>query len=168
MSDPSPTYNLDNISSSYPAENADDVTHTLEELSQAVGNIEAPLVTATTVWPFTLYPDTITLDRTKLTVTRRKMMKAAEVQSIRVEDILNITANVSLFFGSISIATRFFTPDKPVTVNFFKRGDALRIKRIAQGYLIARQQNIDCTNLSNEELSKVLDELGHVPPEDRV
>lgn len=141
---------------------------TRQKLVQAIGDSYDVLVRANTVFPLTLFPDTITIDRAQLTITRRTFLYTAEVLSIRIEDILNVTANVGPFFGSIRIATRFFNPDKPYVINYFWRADALKVKRVAQGYLIARQREIDCSALTTPELAITLDELGKVAPEDKV
>lgn len=141
---------------------------TAEELVQAIGDSHDILVRAQTVFPMTLFPDTLTVDRSKITITKRDFLQAAEVLSIRIEDVLNITATVRPVFGSIKITTRYFSPDKPYTIDHFWRADALKIKRIVQGYLIARQKDIDCTTLSTAELAKTLDELGKVAPEEKV
>jgi hypothetical protein len=141
---------------------------TAEELAEAIGTSQDVLVRAQTVFPFTIFPTTIAMDRTKISITERDFFKAGEVLSIRIEDILNITANVGPFLGSVTISTRFFNPEKPYVVNKLSRKDALRIKRIVQGYLTARQQNIDCSNLPTRELAVMLDELGKVAPADRI
>jgi hypothetical protein len=140
---------------------------TKNELAEAVGNSEEVLVRAQTVFPLTLFPSTVSVDRTKIAITERNFLKSGEAISIRIEDVLNVTAAVGPFFGSISIASRFFNPE-PYKVEHLKRSDALRIKRILQGYLLARQQEIDCSALSATELAKTLDELGQVPNEERV
>lgn len=140
-----------------------------EELVEAIGESRDILVRAKTVFPLTLFPDTISLDRTKLTITHRDFFKAGDVLSIGIEDILNVAATVGPFFGSITITTRFFDQDnKPYKVDHFTRADALKIKRIAQGYVIAKQKGVDCSALSNPELTKLLDELGKVAPAEKV
>lgn len=130
------------------------------ELAQTINHSHEILVTARTVFPFTLFPDTVTLDRAKLTIAHREFFWTGEVMSIRIEDILNVTADVGPFFGSLKIYTRFFQNDKPYSVSFLRREDALRIKRILQGYVIALQKNIDCSTLPTPELAKMLDDLG--------
>jgi hypothetical protein len=130
------------------------------ELSQTISSSHEVLVQATTVFPFTLFPDTVTLDRAKLTIAHREFFGVAEVMSIRIEDILNVTADVGPFFGSLKIFTRFFSTDRPYTTSFLRRRDALRIKRILQGYIIALQKDIDCSSLPTKELANMLDELG--------
>jgi len=131
-----------------------------QQLSQAIGGAQDVLFSATTVFPFTLFPDTITVDRAKLSVAKRMFFQVAEAMTIRIEDILNVTADVGPFFGSVKIATRFFDTKKPYTVNYLWRHDALKLKRIMQGYIIAKQQNIDCSSLSAPELTMLLDKLG--------
>jgi hypothetical protein len=141
---------------------------TAHDLVDAIGNSNDVLVRAETVFPFTLFPTTVAVDRTKISITERDFFKAGEVLSIRIEDLLNITTHVGPFLGSIKISTRFFNPEKPYVVDKLKRADALKIKRIVQGYLIARQENIDCSSLPTKELSIMLDEMGKVSPEDRL
>lgn len=131
------------------------------KLKKAVGGSRETLVSATTVFPFTLFPDTITIDRTKMTIAHRSFFQVAEVVSINIADILNITANVGPFFGSLVMTTRFYESDNlPFEVNYLRREDALRIKRILQGYVIAVQKHIDCSVFEKDELVKMLDQLG--------
>lgn len=136
------------------------------ELAKAVGGAQEILASATTVFPFTLFPDTVTVDRTKLTLAHRAFFGIAEVVSIRVEDILNVMANVGPFFGSLQVSTRYFDSNthKPYTVNWLWRKDAQRIKRILQGYIVAKKEKVDCSALSAKELATMLDRLGSGAP----
>jgi hypothetical protein len=138
----------------------------VRELTKAVGNAHEVLLTATTVFPFTLFPDTLTLDRQKLTIAHRLFFRVAEVMSIRIEDVLNVTADVGPLFGSVQISTRFFDTHKPYKVNYLWRSDALRVKRIMQGYVIAIQKGIDCSLLPPRQLASMLDKLGQGAPYD--
>lgn len=139
-----------------------------EELESAVGRAHEVLVSATTVFPFTLFPDTVTVDRGKISVAKRAFFRIGEVVSMRIEDILNVTASVGPFFGSITVHTRFFDQHKPYTVNYFWRDDALKIKRIVQGYIIALQKDIDCSVFGTKELAEMLDELGQSQNEEEI
>jgi hypothetical protein len=161
-----PTLNriLQGMTSNRPTEQR----KTAKELVDAIGNSHDVLVRVQTVFPFKLFPTIISVDRTKVTITERDMFKSGEVFSVRIEDILNITAHVNPILGSVKIATRFFNPEKPYIVDSLSRKDALKIKRIVQGYLIARQREIDCSSLPTRELATMLDELGKVAPQERV
>ncbi|HVA10722.1 MAG TPA: hypothetical protein VNG32_00970 [Candidatus Dormibacteraeota bacterium] len=156
-----PLYDLGHYATSKDIEEEEKREITREELSEVVGHAHEPIFRATTVFPFTLFPDTVTIDRTKLTVTHRVFFRVAEIVGIRIEDILNVTANIGPFFGSILIHTRFFDPAKPHAVNYLKREDALRIDRIMHGYSIALEKGINCAAVPPKELAKMLDELGH-------
>ncbi len=83
-----------------------EIQETKQELKQAIHGSHEVLATATTVFPFTLFPDTVTLDRAKLNITKRSFVSTAEVMSIRIEDILNVTASVGPVFGSLHIVSR--------------------------------------------------------------
>lgn len=139
-----------------------------QQLANTIGGSEDILARAQTVFPFTLFPTTISIDRTQISITERDFFKVGEVLSIRIEDLLNIAAHVGPFLGSIKITSRFFNPEKPYHVNYLHRKDALRIKRIVQGYLIARQQHIDTAKIPTRDLATMLDELGKVPPPERL
>ena len=80
--------------------------------------------------------------------------------SIRIEDILNVTASIGPFLGSLKITTRYFDSDKAYQVDNLARGDVLRLKRILQGYIIALRKQIDCSTLATKELANLLNQLG--------
>lgn len=130
------------------------------ELKEAIKGSHELLANATTVFPFTFFPDTVAVDRTKLTITRRKFFGVADVMSIRIEDILNVTAHIGPLFGSLHITSRVLTADKPYEVKYLWRDDTLKLKRVMQGYIIAMQREIDVRPLKTEELAKLLNDLG--------
>jgi len=129
-----------------------------QELTQAIEGSYSILASATTA--FQLFADTVTVDRAKVTITKRFFWKTAEVMSIRIEDILNVTNTYGPLLGSVKITSRIFNTDKPYQINGFWREDAIRIKRITQGYVIALQRGIDCSVLPDDELVRLLNELG--------
>jgi hypothetical protein len=130
--------------------------HKLKELVETSHEI---LVTATTVFPLTLFPDTVTVDRNKVNIHRRNFFFTEEIESIKVEDILKVTCSLGPVFGSISIAL-VMQPDNANTVKNFWRNDAMRLKRILQGYIVALNNEVDCSKLPKNELLDMLYELG--------
>lgn len=133
-----------------------DNSHDLEKFAQR--NKEY-LVKVTTVFPFTLFPDTLVIDRQKITLARRQFFGTADIASIQIEDILNVVAHVGPFLGSIDIYTKFYSK-KPLKVNYLSRLDALNVKRILQGYIAALNEGIKCSDLSKNELLKLLYTIG--------
>lgn len=129
-----------------------------QELKDAIWDSSEVLIKVNTV--LTLFPDTMAIDRTKLTVTKRDFFNTSEVMSIRIEDILNVTANAGPFFGSLKVVSRILNNERPFRIGLFFKKDTLKLKRILQGYVIALQKNIDCSSLGTKELANLLDKLG--------
>lgn len=133
-------------------------TNDIEELKRVISHSHEVIAGTSTVVPF-LFPHDITLDRTKITITKRNFILSAEVISIRIEDVLNVSAAVGPIFGSIRISSRVMNSVDHFDVGRFWRDDAIRIKKIIQGYLIARQNGVHTDHLSCEELAKTLFEI---------
>ncbi len=130
------------------------------ELAHVIEQSNEVLARASTIFPLKLFPDTVILDRAKLTVIRRQFFYSEDVMSIRIEDILNVSASVGPFFGSLTVATRVLSSDDHFTINKLTRRDAQHLKHIIQGYVIARHNAIECDHLTLEQLINTLHELG--------
>lgn len=130
------------------------------ELKKIVSRSHEVLMVANTVFPITLFPDTVTVDRTKVTITKRDFFWSSDVMSIRIEDVLNVSASVGPLFGSLTIASRVMSTIDHFQINHFWRTDAIRLKHIIQGYVIAQHNNIDTAHLEKNELIETLVELG--------
>lgn len=142
------------------AQNESDETKQ-QDLKQIVTQSHEILMSANTVFPITLFPDTVTVDRTKVTITRRDFFWSSDVMSIRIEDVLNVSASVGPLFGSLTIASRVMSTIDHFQINHFWRNDAIRLKHMIQGYVIAQHNNIDTAHLNKKELVETLIELGH-------
>jgi hypothetical protein len=130
-------------------------------LKKVVEQSHEVLASANTVFPVTLFPDTVYVDRTKVTIVRRNFFWSSDVMSIRIEDVLNVSASVGPLFGSLTVASRVMSTIDHFQINHFWRNDAMHLKHIIQGYVIAQHNNIDTAHLNKDDLVKTLQELGH-------
>lgn len=133
----------------------------MKKLSKIVEKSNEVLASAQAVFPFDLFPDTVIVDRTKVTIVKRGFFWSAEAISIRIEDILNVTTSVGPFFGSLTVASRVMSSVDHFKTDYFWRNDAIRLKHIIQGYVIAHHNKIDVNHLSKEDMIETLTELGH-------
>ncbi|HSX06692.1 MAG TPA: hypothetical protein VLG92_03165 [Candidatus Saccharimonadia bacterium] len=133
-------------------------TETRKELQQAIQGSNEILAQGTTL--LALFPDTMTIDRAKVTITKRSFYRMAEVMSMQIEDILNATCTVGPIFGTVTIVSRVLNDDQSYTIGRFWRAEAKRLKRVLQGYVIALQRQIDCSKLETRELATMLERLG--------
>lgn len=138
------------------------VTHedTNEEklISMTSGSNET-LLEVTSVFPFTLFPSTISLNRQKVTIINRTFFRTANTISMQIEDIFNVDSEVGFFFGSIHLYSKYFVNDAK-TINHIWRKDVLKIQRLLQGYLIAQRKEIDCSDIEKDRLVDLLNGLG--------
>lgn len=119
------------------------------------------LANVQTVFPLTLFPSSVIVDRTKITIIKRDFFWSSHVVSLQIEDILNVTAGVGPLFGSLNIASRVMNSIDHFNVHHLWREDALVLKRLIQGSVIARQNHIDIDQLSLKEAIDTLYELGN-------
>lgn len=119
------------------------------------------LAGANTVFPITLFHDTVFLDRTKVTIIKRNFFWSEDVMSIRIEDVLNVTASVGPLFGSLTIVSRVVSTVDHFEITHFWRSDAVHLKHVIQGYIIALHNKLDIDHLNKDDLIKTLKELGH-------
>ncbi|MFZ2544481.1 MAG: hypothetical protein WAW80_00705 [Candidatus Saccharimonadales bacterium] len=131
-----------------------------KDLRKLVEKSHEVLMSVNTVFPISLFPDTVTVDRTKVTIVKRDFFWSSDVMSIRIEDVLNVSATVGPLFGSLTVASRVMSTLDHFTINHFWRNDAIYLKRIIQGYVIAQHNKIDTAHLEKKELIETLIELG--------
>lgn len=130
------------------------------DLRRKVRKSHQVLANVRTVFPLTLFPDSIVVDRTKVTIIRRTFFWSAEMISFQVEDILNVSASVGPFFGSLTIVSRVMSTIDHFTVDHLWRRDAIALKHIIQGYIIAKHSSMETDHLSQGELVALVSELG--------
>ncbi len=114
----------------------------------------------TVLLPVNLFPDSVVVDRTKVTITNRTFFWSAKTVTTRIEDILSVTSNTGPFFGSLTISTRVMNSTDHYEINYFWRRDAGYIKQIIQGYVIAQHNQIMTSHLDKDDLIRTLLELG--------
>jgi len=130
-----------------------------EDIFDVTANSQDVLYECTTVFPFTLFPDTVKLDREKLTIANRFFWQTANITSTPVSEIMSIEATVGPIFGSVHLTFRFFT-DNQRTVNWLWRDDAKCLQRLLHGYIIAQRKELDTSHIKLPDLKKLLMELG--------
>jgi hypothetical protein len=133
----------------------------IDELKKRVKQSHEVLAAARTVFPITLFPHDIIMDRTKITIIKRDFFWSSRVISVQIHDILNVSANIGPIFGSLTISSRVMNSVDHFEVSFLWRGDAIHIKQMIQGYVIAKHSKIDTDHLSRDEIVDMLRDLGN-------
>lgn len=100
-----------------------------KKLAVAANKSHEILFKADTVWPFTLFPDTVTIDREKLSFATRYFFRVARITNVPIRDILSVEANIGLFFGSVKTSSRYFITN-PYKISFLSRSNAIQLQRL--------------------------------------
>lgn len=129
-------------------------------LKKTVSQSHEILAKARSIFPFALFPDTIIVDRTKVTIVKSDFFFTSNTISIRIEDVLNVSIGLGPIFGTLTISSRVMNSTDHFTIEHFRRADAIHLKHLIQGYMIAQHNNISTSHLSREELIDTLCELG--------
>ena len=130
-----------------------------EKLMYTTTESQDALLSANTVFPFTLFRSTVQIDRDKLTIIRRSFFWTADTISVQICDILNVEVNVGPFFGSVVMSSKYFNKNIK-SVNFLWRQDAIKFQRLVQGSIIASRKQIDYSGIEKEQLVTLLSDLG--------
>lgn len=131
-----------------------------EQLKTVVKKSHEVLGSAQTVFPITLFPDSIVVDRTKISITKRDFFWSSNVISFQIQDVLNVSCGVGPLFGSLTIASRVMSSVDHFQIDHLWRGDAIYLKHLIQGHIIAKNNMLATDGLTKEEMIETLCELG--------
>jgi hypothetical protein len=111
------------------------------------------------VFPFNFFPDEIIVDDSKVNIHIRYFFYSKEVRSVEFKDIFNIILQQGLFFAKLEIVDRLFTV-QPLIITYLWKKDAIKARRIIQGMIIAKKQNIETQSLPIADLVRKLEKIG--------
>jgi hypothetical protein len=117
------------------------------------------LLSVETVLPPMIHPSKLIVDRQKLTIVHRTFWGSTDTVSVQMDDINNVEAFIGPFFGEIRIYSKYFINNVQSLPGLW-RNDAIAVRRLIQGYMIAHNKGIDCSAVEKEQLLVLLTELG--------
>lgn len=120
---------------------------------------ESVLLTVSTAFPFTLFPDKIIITEEKVSLVSQLFFFSKQVRSILIKDIATVQAETSLFFGKLTIIDKNYQA-LPIIVAFLKRDEALEARRVLQGLIVIARENMELTHVQSDDLTKAVGELG--------
>lgn len=131
-----------------------------DKLKSMVKRSHQVLASVRTVLIMTIFPDSIVVDRSKISIIKRNFFWNTNVISFQIEDVLNVSCSTGPLFGSLTIASRVMSTVDHFNVNYLWRNDAVFMKHLIQGHIIAKNNKLDTDKLTRKELVEMLCELG--------
>lgn len=118
-----------------------------------------PIMHIKAVFPFDFFPNEVIIDKTKVTIIKKYFFWTRQVTTILISDVLNVTVNHGLLFGSLAIADRFFAQD-PFSINYLWKQDAARAASVIQGMVLASKEQIDVKKIPSAKLAQHAESVG--------
>lgn len=123
-----------------------------QEISQLSEASQDILFQCSSVFPFTLFPDSISVDKKKVTIVYSLFFFSKSVFTILLEDIRTVKVDSGLFFGTLSIEVAGYEQN-PQPLNFLPKFSAFKIRDIIMGLVAARREEIGIGKINKKELS---------------
>lgn len=131
----------------------------LQKLKEVTKESQDIILSARSVFPISLFPDTINVDRHKLTIIYKTFFWTVQTISVPIADIKNIQADLGPFLGSLTITSDHFINNTQMINNLW-RNDVKCIQELVQGAMVAKKESIDITKVKTGELKGLLTDLG--------
>lgn len=133
-------------------------TKKLEDLAGKADNV---LLKVTTIWPFTLFVNDIIIDPYKVSIIFREFFWSEHIHSVMIKDILDVVVETSVFFATVRIVDQGYI-ENTIDIAYLKRDDAIMVRKIIQGLVIAHRQAVDLSVLSSSHIRQRAEEMGQV------
>lgn len=112
-----------------------------------------------TVFPFDLFPDTLTINCNKIDVVNAQFFASTQTTSIPLHDIANVEVQTAPFFATLRIINIRY-PMNPVVLSYLKKKEAIKAKNIIDGLLVAVSQGTDVASIEPTKLLKQIEKTG--------
>lgn len=132
-----------------------------QKLEDLADKADITLLRVSTVFPFTFFTHDIIIDPYKVNIIFRKFFWSEHIHSIMVKDILDVVVETSIFFATIRIVDQGYV-ENSVDIAYLKKADALKVRKIIQGLVIAHRQAVDLSVLTPSNIRDKSEELGQV------
>ncbi len=131
----------------------------LKKFSLLLKGSEKVLLKISSVFPFDFFPDEVTIDECKVNIVFHDFFLSEDIHSITIDMIKDIEIEAGPIFATMKIVPDGY-PGQPLTVRFLKKGDAIKIRRIIQGLMVAKRQGVDLINLDLPGFAEKIESLG--------
>jgi hypothetical protein len=111
------------------------------------------------VFPFDLFTDEISIEITQINVIKRFFFATAHLQTIPIKNVADIFVQTSLIFASLRIIDSSYI-ENSIQVDNLKKDDACMARIIIQGLVVANKEGIDLAKIPRSTLMEDIESLG--------
>lgn len=128
-----------------------------QAVEDMVNNSNRILLRVFSVFPLDLFPSSIIVEETRLTIIHRQLF-SSQAYSVDIKNISNVFIDTGILFSQLTIVSDTFVENQVVIDKLWKK-EAIFIRRIVEGLRMFVDKDIDTTGYKTEELIDKLREL---------
>jgi len=117
------------------------------------------LMKISAVFPFDLFPSELIIDRNQVSCIDKLFFFSEQIRSLPLSNISEVIVETGLLFAKLKIIDFDFT-ENSLEINYLIKGQAIKVRNIIQGLIIAHKKNIDLSLFEQDELIEKTEELG--------
>jgi hypothetical protein len=106
-------------------------------------------------FPIDLFPDTLQVEDTMVTVVTRRFFFTSEVYSVDIKNIANIMVNTAPLFAEMVIVSNAFAQNI-IKIRYLWKEQAMEMRQIIEGLRAFSKEGVDTLAFSKEELMNKL------------
>lgn len=136
-----------------------------ERFDSMVKTAARELYRISTVFPFDMFPDEVIIDVDKVSIITGVFFFSKRIHSVFIQDITDVFVDSSFLFATLEIVDSGFV-ENSIKIKPLGRNEAIRARKIIQGLIVAKKQQIDLTKLLDlPDLVNKLETLGETKTE---
>ena len=119
------------------------------------------LFQAKSIFPFSLFPDKIIIHPARVDVIIGEFFQSNYTKTFFIEDIGGVEIVTTPFMAAVKISGNKMGLD-PIMIRNFKRKDAIKIKEIIDGLMVAYKKEHELKDIKSEEAIPHLQQAGKI------
>ncbi len=135
------------------------ITEKNKDLERMLKSSDQVLYRCSSVFPFTLFPDTVIIDRNKVDIVHRRFFFSKSVFTTLIQDIRTVKVSSGPFFATLRIEIMTYEQNPP-PVRFLPKEAAFEVRRVAMGLTAARRRGVKLDKMNVKELRETVAKLG--------
>ena len=108
-------------------------------------------------FPVDFFPNTLVIEEERITVITRNFL-SSEIYSVDIRNIANVLINTTFFFSQLVIISKTFEENE-IKIKNLRTSEAIFARRIIEGLRTLKNEKINTSAYSTDELISTLKEL---------
>lgn len=133
----------------------------VKRLEKLAENIQKPLMKVSSVFPFTLFPDSIVVDKKKIDIIHRDFLATRRVFTIFIEDVRTVKVSHGLLFACVRFEVKGFEQN-PQPVRHLRKHEANNLRNLIIGLCASEIEDININKVPAQKAKKQLRKIGNL------